>query len=249
MTRERFPLGISKNLRLQKDGGMAMSVKTKKSKTALVVVALVTSLFLGATTAWNHCDTMNGPVSTLARKALETGQFEAISIFVGEKQEKELRQRFEQCLGAYKMGGRAKELAERYFLETAVRLNRNTQGIPFKGLEPAQPFSPEILAAEKSLETGELKPVTDLLYAKLQEETQKWFQKAMELRNQKDVVSAQELQEDPDKWFAKAMEGRKLKDERVAEGRKRLNAYFRYIIYVRGVYLAIQAGPKHGVPE
>jgi hypothetical protein len=192
---------------------------------------------------------MNGPVSTMARKALETGQFETISIFVGEKQEEELRERFKQCLSAYKMGGHAKELAERYFLETAVRLNRKTQGIPFKGLKPKQPFSPEILAAEKSLETGDLRPVTDLLYAKLQEETEKWFQKAMEARNQKDLVSSKELQEDTDKWFARAMEGRKLKDESVSAGRERLNAYFRYIIYVRGLYLAIQAGPKHGVPE
>ena len=71
----------------------------------------------------------------------------------------------------------------------------------------------------------------------------------MEARNQKDAVSAEELQEDTDKWFAKAMEGRKLKDESVASGRKRINAYFRYLIYVRGLYLAIQGGPKHGVPE
>ena len=226
-----------------------MSVRARKLKTGLIVVTLLIALVFGARTAWNHCDTMNGPNAVVARKALETGQFETISIFVGEKYEKELRQRFEECLTAYKMGGHAEELAERYFLETAVRLNRKTQGIPFKGLKTAQPFSPEILAAEKSLETGELKPVTDLLCAKLQEETEKWFQKAMEVRNQKDVVSAEELQEDPDKWFAKAMEGRKLKDEGVAAGRKRVNAYFRYIIYVRGLYLAIQAGPKHGVPE
>ncbi|MHC4216257.1 MAG: DUF6448 family protein [Planctomycetota bacterium] len=226
-----------------------MSVRTRKLKTGIVAVTLVIALVFGARTAWNHCDTMNGPVSTMARKALETGQFETISIFVGDKQEKELRQRFEQCLAAYKMGGHAKELAERYFLETAVRLNRKTQGIPFKGLKPAQPFSRDILAAEKSLETGDLKPVTDLLYAKLQQETEKWFQKAMEARNKKEVVSAEELQEDTDKWFAKAMQGRTLKDESVAAGRQRLNAYFRYIIYVRGLYLAIQAGPKHGVPK
>jgi hypothetical protein len=228
---------------------MAMTVRARKLKTGLVVVTLVIGLVFGARTAWNHCDTMNGPNAVVARKALETGQFETISIFVGEKYQKELRQRFEECLAAYKMGGHAKKLAERYFLETAVRLNRKTQGIPFKGLKPAQPFSPDILAAEKSLETGDLKPVTDLLYAELQEETEKWFRKAMEARNQKDVVSAEELQEDPDKWFAKAMEGRKLKDESVAIGRKRVNAYFRYLIYVRGLYLAIQAGPKHGVPE
>jgi hypothetical protein len=228
---------------------MAMSMRTRKLKTGLVVVTLLIALVFGAEIAWNHCDTLNGPNSVVARKALETGQFESISIFVGDKYEEELRQRFEECLAVYKMGGCARELAEQYFIETAVRLNRKTQGIPFKGLKPAQPFSPDILAAEKSLETGELEPVTDLLCAKLRQETEKWFREAREARNQKDVVSAEELEEDTDKWFAKAMEGRKPKGESVSAGRKRINAYFRYIIYVRGLYLAIQAGPKHGVPK
>ena len=116
-------------------------------------------------------------------------------------------------------------------------------------LMPPYPISEDIAAEEKALETGELKPVTDLLSAELQEEIEKWFQKAMEARNQKDVVSAEWLQEDTDKWFVKAMEGRKPKDESVAAGRKRLNPYWRYIIYVHGLYLTIQAGPKHGVPE
>ena len=200
-----------------------MGTKARVVGAGLVVVALVIVLALSGSTAWTHCDTMNGPVATAARKALEAGQFETIAIFVGEKQEKELRQRFGQCLTVYKMGGHAKQLAERYFLETAVRLNRKTQGISFKGLKPAQPFTPDIAAAEKALETGELKPVTDLLSAELKKETEKWFKKAMEVR--------------------------KAKDESVAAGRKRLNAYYRYIIYVRGLYLAIQAGPKHGVPE
>jgi hypothetical protein len=202
---------------------MRMGTKARVVGAGLVVVALVIVLALAGSTAWTHCDTMNGPVATAARKALEAGQFETIAIFVGEKQEKELRQRFEQCLAVYKMGGHAKEMAERYFMETAVRLNRETQGIPFKGLKPAQPFTPDIAAAERALETGELKPVTDLLSAELKKETEKWFKKAMEAR--------------------------KAKDENVAAGRKRLNAYYRYIIYVRGLYLAIQAGPKHGVPE
>ena len=64
-----------------------MSVRARKLKTGLVVVTLVIAVVFGAKTAWNHCDTMNGPVSVVARKALETGQFENISIFVGEKYE------------------------------------------------------------------------------------------------------------------------------------------------------------------
>jgi hypothetical protein len=200
-------------------GDRTMGTKPSGIEIAPVVVALVIALALAGGTAWAHCDTWNGPIATTARKALETGQFETIAIFVGKKQEQELRQRFEQCLAVYKIGGHGKELAVRYFAETAVRLNRQALGIPFKGLKPAQPFTPDIAAAEKALETGQLKPVTELLSAELQEETEKWFQQAMEAR--------------------------KHKDESGQAARKWVDAYYKYIVYVRGMHLAIQAGPKH----
>jgi hypothetical protein len=198
---------------------MTMLKKVRMSKIGLVVGAFVIALVLAAGTAWTHCDTWNGPIATAARKALETGKFETIAIFVLGKQEQELRQRFDQCLEVYKTGGNGKELAERYFAETAVRLNRQALRIPFKGLKPAQPFTLDIAAAEKTLETGDLKPVTDLLSAELQEETEKWFRKAVEAR--------------------------KHKDEGGEAGRKWVDAYYKYIVYVRGMHLAIQAGPKH----
>lgn len=199
-----------------------MGTKARVVRGGLVVVALMIVFGLAASRAWTHCDTMNGPVATAARKALETGKFETIAIFAGEKQEKELRDGFRQCLAVYKMGGHGKKLAERYFVETAVRLNRQALGIPFKGLKPAQPFSPDIAAAEKSLENGELKPVTDLLSAELQKEAEKWFQKAMEARRYKD-------------------------ESNLELARKWTDAYYKYIIYVRGLYLTIQAGPKHSM--
>ncbi len=197
-----------------------MITKARVIGTGVGVACLVTvMLALSASTALTHCDTMNGPVATTARKALETGQFELIAILVGEDHEKELRERFEQCLEVYRRGGHAKELAEQYFMETAVRLNRQSLGIPFKGLQPAQPFTPDIAAAEKALETGDVKPVTDLLSAALQDETEKWFRQAIAAG--------------------------KHKDESKDAGRQWADAYYKYIVYVRGTYLAIKAGPKH----
>jgi hypothetical protein len=198
---------------------MTMYTKVRALPTGLVVGALTIAAALIASLAWAHCDTWNGPIATAARKALETGNFETIAIFVMENQEQELHQKFEQCLAVYKAAGEGKELAERYLAETAVRLNRQALKIPFKGLKPAQPFTPDIAVAEKALETGDLKPVTDLLSAELQEETEKWFREAVQAR--------------------------KHKDEGGEGGRKWIDAYYKYIVYVRGVHLAIQAGPKH----
>jgi hypothetical protein len=203
----------------KREGDMTMYRKGTVLPICLLVGALSIALGLAAGTAWAHCDTWNGPIATAARKALDTGNFETIAIFVMEGQERELRQKFEQCLGVYKMDGEGKELAERYFAETAVRLNRQALKIPFKGLKPAQPFTPDIAAAEKALETGNLKPVTNLLSAELQKETEKWFREAMQAR--------------------------KHRDKGGEAGRKWIDAYYKYIVYVRGIYLAIQAGPKH----
>ena len=197
---------------------MNRNARVAQAGVVIIALGIVFSLMVG--TAWAHCDTRNGPVATAARKALESGRFETIAMFVGAKQEQELRQNFEQCLPVYKTGGHAKALAERYFSETAVRLNRQALRIPFKGLKPSQPFTPDIAAAENSLQTGELKPVTDLLFAEVQKEAEKWFKKAMEARTYKN-------------------------ESNVDVARKWTEAYYNYIIYVRGLYLTIQAGPKH----
>ena len=76
----------------------------------------------------------------------------------------------------------------------------------------------KLLTQEKALETGDVKPVTDLLSTALQDETEKWFRQAIATR--------------------------KHKDESKDAGRQWADAYYKYIVYVRGTHLAIKAGPK-----
>lgn len=120
------------------------------------------------------------------------------------------------------MGGKAKTLAERYFTETAVRLHREAEGMSYTGLKPAQPLPADIAAGEKALETGDLKPVTDLLSAELEKETQKWFRQTLEAR-------------------------KNYKGDDVEAGRTWVDAYVKYVIYIHGIYKMIQSGPEHGV--
>lgn len=191
---------------------------TTAAVTALIAVA---GLAFTVSSARAHCDRVNGPVAKDAREALDTGDFTEIAIWVGEEQEKELRKRFDQCLDVYEKGGDSRELAERYFMETAVRLHRAAEGMPYTGLKPAQPVPEDIAAAEKALETGNVKPVTDLL--------------------------AEEMRKHVGKWFKKARNARTDRNESVEEGREWTDAYVRYVIYVHSLYKTIQAGPKHGV--
>lgn len=198
-------------------------MKTAKRKDLLLLLSgiVFTAVFSGVTYA--HCDTMSGPVAVAARESLQTEDFKPVQIWVGKEQEKELRDNFEQCLTVYKQGGRARELAEKYFIETAIRLHRAAEEMPFTGVKPAQPLPSDIAAAEKALEKEDAKIITDLLTEELATETQKWFKKAIQAK--------------------------KHKDENVKAGREWVDAYVKYVIYVHGLHQKIKAGPKHGVGE
>lgn len=171
-----------------------------------------------------HCDTESGPTAVDARKALKTGNFDKAAIWVGEEQTPELRDSFDESLAVYNMGGKAKALAERYFMSTTVRLHREAEGMSFTGLKPAQQLPPIIAKAEKTLEDGNLAPITDLLAAELRKETQKWFQQALDAK-------------------------KNFKGDNMEAGREWVDAYVKYVIYVNGLYQTIQAGPAHGVGE
>ena len=189
----------------------------------LLMVVAVALLTMSSGLAWAHCDTESGPVAVDARKALETGEFVAAAIWVGDDQNEELRATFEQCLPVYEMGGEAGALAERHFIEATVRLHRQAEGFTYTGLKPAQPLPADIATAEQALETGKLQPVSKLLEAKLEKKLKSVFDQALEARESK--------------------------DEDLAAGREWADAYVKYVIYVHGLYETIEAGPEHGVGE
>lgn len=178
-------------------------------------------LLLWSQNALAHCDRENGPVAMAAREALKTGEPEKILIWVGEEQEQELREKFQQSLQVYRNGGNSAELAEKYFMETAVRLHRAAEGMPYEGLKPASANPPDIEAAEKALETGNFEPVKQLLCSALEEESLKWLEKTR--------TSAEN------------------KEENIAAGREWVDNYVKYIVYIHKLYQTIQAGPPHGV--
>lgn len=178
---------------------------------------------LNGNRVWAHCDTESGPVAIDARQALENGQLERAAIWVSPEQHEELRAAFEQALAVNRMGGKAKELAERYFTETAVRLHRQAEGLPYTGLKPAEPLPPDVEVAERALETGDLQAVSALLTSEIQERLQH--------------------------LFVTERAARRSKDESLTAGREWVDAYVRYVTYVHGLHETIQAGPSHGVGE
>lgn len=188
----------------------------------LPLVALGLALSPGPAEA--HCDRLDGPVAEAAREALESGDFDTIRIWVGPDQEAELREAFDRSREVRTLGSEARHLADRHFLETAVRLHREAEGKAFTGLKPAgQPLPADLAAAERALETGEVGPLVELMTRKLEEQVTAWFETARQARAER--------------------------DRSVAAGREWVDAYVRYITGVHGLYGTIQAPPGHGVGE
>ena len=115
-------------------------------------------------TARAHCDTMDGPVVKAARQALEKGDVNRVLIWVKSADEPAIREAFQHTLVVRKLGPEAKDLADRWFFETLVRLHRAGEGASYTGLKPAgQDLGPAIPAADKALESGNLARLTGLL--------------------------------------------------------------------------------------
>jgi hypothetical protein len=185
----------------------------------------------GLLLAWaiGHCDTLDGPVVTLARKALETANVNHVLPWVRSQDEREIRNAFEHAMSVRKLGPQARELADMHFFETLVRVHRASEGAPYTGLKPAGAESgPAVPAADKALEDGSVEVVVRLLT---------------------DAVRA-----GVHRHFHAAMRHRKFAVDDVAAGRAYVEAYVRYVHYVEKLGEAATAGthahhPGHGVHE
>jgi len=102
-----------------------------------------------------HCDSMDGPVVTAARAALEQGRVELVLGWVRPQDETQIRTAFARTLEVRRAGGEAQALADLWFFETLVRIHREGEGEPYTGLKPAgQELAPGIEAADQALKAG-----------------------------------------------------------------------------------------------
>jgi hypothetical protein len=84
-----------------------------------------------------HCDALDGPVVKAAVRALETHDVTRAFVWIATVDEAEVRAAFDKTMAVRALGGSARELADRYFFETVVRLHRRSEGEPYTGLKPA----------------------------------------------------------------------------------------------------------------
>ena len=186
----------------------------------LAILAAAVALSWG-TAAQAHCDTLDGPVVSTARTALETGNINPVLGWVQKGDEAEIRNAFQKASTVRKTNAAAKDLADTYFFETLVRVHRAGEGAPYTGLKPAGQVHPAIAAADKAIDTGKLEPVARLVTERTQKGLHKQFDAVMAKKNYN------------------------LND--VAAGRQYVGAYVEYTHYVERLYDAAgTGGPGHG---
>ena len=196
-----------------------MKLKTINTRLTWAVLAVGLMLFTPAPLL-AHCDGLDGPVVKAARKALDARNPAFALIWVQEKDEREILTAFEQTLAVRALSPQAKELADRYFFETLVRVHRAGEGAPFTGLKPAgQHFGPAIPAADKAIEDGSVEAVLKLLTEAMHGRLRAHFDEVIDARS--------------------------FKTNDVTAGRAFVAAYVEFIHYVERLYEASTTG-AHG---
>ena len=118
-----------------------------------------------------HCDSLDGPVVTAARRALETGDVTLVLPFVPAADEAEISTTFASVQEARRSTDAAREVSDRLFFETVVRLHRAGEGAPYTGLKPAGlDVGPAIPLAERAIEKGSADELTEFLTGALRDE-------------------------------------------------------------------------------
>ena len=181
---------------------------------------------LALAVAWSasahaHCDTLDGPVVSAARKALDSGNVDLVLVWVQKDDESAIRTAFEKTRAVRKSGGEAKALADMYFFETLVRLHRAGEGASYTGLKPAGVVEPPVAAADKAIENGKLQPLAKLISD----------------RTEKGLHG----------HFNEVMAKKKYNPNDIEAGRAYSRAYVEFVHYAERLYDASQTlAPEHG---
>ena len=145
-----------------------------------------------------------------AQAALEQGDVRPVLKWVSKSDEDQIKSVFESVQQVRTQSREAKAVADRYFLETLIRIHRASEGAPYTGLKPAGTVEPAIAAADHAITEGS----ADILAARLGAAAEK----AVKER------------------FAKLKEAQARKDNSVEAGRDYVAAYVEYIHFVEGLH-------------
>jgi hypothetical protein len=195
----------------------------------LLLLAALTCSLAAAAPAAAHCDGADGPVAGAALRALETRNVNIALPYAPAEAEAEITRAHAQALLVRGQGAEAKALADRWFMETVVRLHRLGENAPYTGLKTAgADYGPAIPAAERALSAGDASPLVDLLMREARRQIEERLEHARAHRRApSDPRNAAE----------------------VAAARERIGEEFAFIGYVEGLHQALRGGVHAAAAE
>lgn len=194
------------------------------ARTIGIITTAALAILAGSGNANAHCDTLDGPVVKAAQQALDSGNVNLALIWVRKGDEPEIASAFRQTLEVRTLTPAARELADRFFFETLVRVHRTGEGAPFTGLKAAgTDLGPAVPAGDKALVSGSIDPVSHLL--------------------------TEAARHGLEEQFSRVMAKSKFDKDDVAAGRAYVEAYVAYIHYVERMYEAASTAAHGHYPE
>jgi|WetSurSiteA1Bulk_404760.scaffolds.fasta_scaffold01995_4 hypothetical protein len=158
--------------------------KVSTLRLGLLSLCTFIMLILSPNVTFAHCDQMNGPLVSDAKKAIEQNNVNIVLKWVQAAHETEIKEAFNQMMKVRELSPDAKALSEKYFFETLVRIHRAGEGVAFTGIKPEDtPIDEKVMAADKSIELGNLSPLEGLVAKKDLPELTERFNKVMSLKN------------------------------------------------------------------
>lgn len=196
-----------------------MKVSSKGFKGFAGMALLLMAILATPDSALAHCDTLDGPVVETARTALDKGNVTSLLKWVKPDQEEVIKTAFAQTLTMRKMGPEARDFADRYLLETLVRIHRAGEGAPYTGLKPGTAVDPAVALADQALVNGSVDKLVNVLTNAM----------ANEIRAR----------------FTNAYEKQKHADISIDEGREFVESYVVFTHYIEGLHGLIKASAGH----